>query len=365
MATYAIMLSSDFKLIVAMKATSDPTVDGNWASVGEVSVNNPIKSMWTFEDGSDIHVATQEDSGDVRYHVFDPGTDTWTTKSEFVVTNNPNDPAVHACSIALRSDGDVIILYGGIDGADDAIYYARREGTTWTTDQQVDGAASTNDYISAVIVLGVSDRVHFFYKNDNLLDILHRSLSSSNVLDTADQTVDDSTGGSNFRLSRGVSYISGATKVRIAYKDSGNDVAIGELDSGADPTIATSTGVSDSAVLSINGQAIFCLANDGTTLHLLYSQDTDKDIFHDENADDAGWGTDDEEKDAVTANRISCNVYTRGSLVLAYLYLDGTTSKYAERSLAVVGDITPPVGSAILAGIGPIMDFGIIVPTEI
>lgn len=348
-----------------MKATSDPSVDGNWADVDFSLTGEPVVSMWCFEDGGDIHIATQGAGGIVRYHVFDPGTDTFTTKNEVVVTNNPL-AGFEAVSIAVRSDGDVIIGYAGDDAGDAAIFYAREEGSGWTTNVQVDGAATTDDYTGVVIVLGVSNRMHFFYRNDTDNDALHRSLSSANSLDTADQVIDATPNAINFVFAHGVSYVSGATKVRVPYLDSVQTASLAELDSGADPSIATSTGVSDTNVaVENNVSPVMCCAVDGTVLHLLFSQSSDEDIFHDSNADDAGWQTDDEEKDAVTCNRISCNIYTRGSLVLAYLYLDDTTVKYDERSLTAPGNVTPPVGSAVLTGTGSIMDFGLIVPTEV
>ncbi len=373
MSTYAVMIDGDAEFtqfIAVMKATSDPSVDGNWSNVGAninvggINKARKIKSLWVFEDGSDLHVATQSDDGKVAYHVFDPGTDAWTTSDENVVTNNPPG-GNHACSIALRSDGDRIIAYAGNDGGDDAIFYARNEASSWTTNVQVDGAATTDDYTGVVIVRGLSDRMHFFYKNDTDNDALHRSLSSANSLDTADQTVDATAAtGQNLLFSPGVSYVSGATKVRAVYLDFGNKSSIVELDSGADPSFATQVNITDDGTI-VNGQLLLCLAVDGTTIHLLYSESNTGDIFHDENDDDGGWGTDDEEKDAVTCNRISCNVYTRGSKVLAYLYLDVATVKYDERTLIPAGTITPPIGSAVLTGAGGIMDLGLIVPTEV
>ena len=254
MATYAIMLARGGSEIVAMKASSNPSVDANWSNQGGSVVLaqrghiNPVKSMWVYEDGSDLHVATQQLNGRVAYHVFDPGTDTWTTSDEFVVTNNPN-VGFEACSIALRSDGDVIIGYSGNDAGDDAIFYARKEGASWTTNVQVDGSASTNNYRGPVVVLGASDRVHFFYRNVSnvALSSLHRSLSSANSLDTADQVIDTTVGGVSFIFAHGVSYVSGATKIRVLYLDFDDTISVVKLDSGADPTISTDTGVGDAA----------------------------------------------------------------------------------------------------------------------
>lgn len=338
MPTYAPLLAYSNKSIMMMKATSDPNVDGNWANIGgDVyfgQKSSGVKSMWSVEDGGDIHVATQEDDGRVAYHVFDPGTDTWTTKNEFVVTNTPDTANRQACSIALRSDGDVIVLYaGGIIAGRNDIFYARKETGTWTVNIDV-YVAGVFDLFGAVAVLGASNRVHFFGKNDTNDRAWHRSLSSGNSLDTIDE-YNFVVGSDDFIHGHGVSYLSGGnTKVRVPYLDSGDTVSFAEFDSEADPTITETTGVGDVATKLQNETGVHCASVDGTNVHWLHSRDSDADIFHDSNDDDAGWGVDDEEKDAVTCNRISCNVYNRSGQKLAYLYLDGATNKYGERDIS-------------------------------
>jgi hypothetical protein len=65
-----------------------------------------------------------------------------TAQSYTSVSANPDSPDAQACSIVVRSDGDIIILYNGATIADmgqvwDTIKYARWEGyaTGWTVDQ--------------------------------------------------------------------------------------------------------------------------------------------------------------------------------------------------------------------------------------
>ncbi len=339
MATYAVMIDPDFQqFVTVVKATADPSVDANWSNVGtniqlgSIEDLNFIKSLWVVEDGSDLHVATQTSDGRVAYHVFDPGTDAWTTSDEFVSAAG-GVPANLACSIALRSDGDVIVGYAADDGAEDEIWYSRKEGT-WTRDTFLGNGGAGDNYNGVVIVRGASDRMHFFYKSDTDGDLLHRSLSSANSLDTVNQSVDTSVATFNFLCGPGVSYVSGATKVRVPYKDSDNGTSVAELDSGADPTITTDTNVGENVVVTVDGYSLHCLAIDGTTIHLVYASGLNN-VHHDSNADDAGWGTD---EDIITNNTatigISCNVYTRGAKVLAFLFDDNGTIKYCEYPLA-------------------------------
>jgi len=335
--TYAIMLYKS-RFIVAMKATADPNVDANWSQVDYTTNNGrDTVSLWCFETtGGDIRIASVDADGKIYNHIFDVGVGRFFFAPDFVVTNKPNLAEGVGVSISERSDGDRIILYTGDDANDDAVFYARREVTTWTTNIRVDGG-SAEHFTGAVVILGVSDRMHFFYNEDSgsAATAYHRSLSSSNSLDTVDQAIDTTiVVNTNHPFGQAVSYVSGATKVRIPYVDADGSISIAKLDSGADPTLTTDTVVSALDVKVNNGTPVMCLAVDGTTIHLLFSDITDTDVFHDENADDAGWGTDEEIIDAATINRISCNVYTRGAKVLAFLFLDGTTAKYCEYPLA-------------------------------
>ena len=51
----------------------------------------------------------------------------------------------------------------------------------------------------------------------------------------------------------------------------------------------------------------------------------------------------DEFKDAATINRISCKIFNRGTdIVLAMLYLDGSTVMYDEKDIGDVGSDTNP-----------------------
>jgi len=108
--------------------------------------------------------------------------------------------------------------------------------------------------------------------------------------------------------------------------------------SAANPTIAVDTGVSDLDV-SVAVTQVACYALDGTTTRLLYSDSASADLWSDAQTDGGSWGTDVEELDAVTINRVSCNVYDRSGSKLAYVYDDGGTIKYNEKSLAAAAEI--------------------------
>ncbi len=89
MAKYIPTVSADFEELIMMKATQASPSDSQWSVAGDKLTLAPGRSRETtrdkivvvssVEDGSDIHVVTQQESGRVAYHVFDPGTDAWMT----------------------------------------------------------------------------------------------------------------------------------------------------------------------------------------------------------------------------------------------------------------------------------------------
>lgn len=331
MAFYAVLLDSTRKDVVVMKATSGPTLDGNWSSVRSLSNDNAVDSLWAHQDGTDIHIATVEAvTGRIRYTRFSTATDLWVVKRENVVTPT-NLTANLSCSLAIRSDGDVIILYTNNDGTNDRVDYARREAAVWTTDIQVDNAGSVN-WIAGSVVRGASDRMHFFFKDDTNGGGFQRTLRSDNTLEAFPSSYDPAVSARNHIFGQGVTYVSGgATKVRVPYAEGGANTRIAVFDSADSPTVTHPDGnVGDNNTDVLNETPTHCLAIDAVTLHLVYADSVTNDVFRDENHDDDGWGTDVEELDAVTVNRISCNTYSRSGIKLAYVYDDAGTPKYRE-----------------------------------
>ncbi len=197
MATYTPLLAYNNKSIMMMKATGDPNTDGNWANVGgDVYFGQKVggvKSMWAVEDGSDIHIVTQLENGDVHYHVFDPGTDLWTTMNEVVVqagdTNFDNAPVNHAVSLALRSDGDVVVVAAYADATDETMRVFSRDGTTWTNRGEATAGTDTSNH-TGIVVIGpdTSDRISWVYKEDIIVESHD---DSGSILSFGDATEDE------------------------------------------------------------------------------------------------------------------------------------------------------------------------------
>ena len=344
---------------VEVHKATDPTT--SWSSVATHDGSaHEVLSCWAHLTGTDIVICIQKATliQSHRY-VFSTTSDTFTVSFEGIGNSTGAVGTLdHAVSITLRSNGDHILGYQkepeSIKGTKYRRYsYARRVGSTWTVDISIAANTGETHYDGGVVVLGASDRVHFFFSNHTSGITQHRSLSSGNSLDTI-ANVDTSVASLQKKHAPGVSYSSGgATKVRVPYVDSSGQLSMVKLDSGADPTITTDVNFSDNTVRIVNGSPVACTCNDGTTIHELYSDSGTSDLYRDQNANDGGWGTDVEVLDAVTINRVSANVYDRSGAKLAYVYDDGGTVKYNEVALAAGGGAVGPLigGRLIKRGI--------------
>src|SRR3990167_6766664 len=182
--------------------------------------------------------------------------DTWGTIDELIET--PKDaPITPLASVAVRSDGDVIVLYAGdVDAVMGTSYqrtdYARKEAS-WTVGVNVGGQGQEDNHYGGAVVRGASDRMHFFWNNLTSTTYLHRSLSSANAIDTA-ATVDATAFNADRILGSGISYVSGSnTVVKCPYLDAGNKVSIARIDvSQADPTITVDADASDATASHTN-----------------------------------------------------------------------------------------------------------------
>lgn len=350
-AFYTILRDSTvLSAVEAWKAT-DPTSsfseqDGaNRPDFGSVT----ILSLSVFQKGDLLHVAGQNISEEVWYARFDMSTDAWieiSTGDRDILVDGAPDGARDACSIAVEETGtDIVILYQGqtdkVMGTNyERIDYAKStdSGQTWSAGNLVakDGKDESH-WTGPRIVRGSSDRVHFFFADWTNLDAYQRTLRSDDTLETFPAAIDSAISSSIYTVGHGVSYVSGAaTKIRCPYHDSSSKASVAKFDSADSPGAGDpeDVDVSDNTVRLYNNSTVSCLAVNGTDLQLLYADFTDQDLYRDSNDDDAGWGTDTEEWDAVDIRHVSSNVYDRSGAKLAMIVDDGGTVKYNEVALA-------------------------------
>lgn len=338
---YLILTDSvDASIMEIWKAT-DPTSSFSEQDVaGKPDFANNIQALAAFQVADVLHIANQQAStGDLYYSQFSMATDTWVTASE-LITSAPNFGSF--CSIGVRSNGDIIVLHGGagesvMGSSYQRIKYSRKVGATWTTEVAVSSTGVQIQYASASVVMGASDRAHFFWC-DKSASAYHRSLDSSNTLDTT-VTFDTTGNSTQSDPGPGIAYPNGANiEVRVPYKDASVAVSVAKLVSGANPTITIDASVADAA--TIDTTTAIAMAVDVSTQHLMYVRNSDSDLYRDVNSG-SGWGTDTSVV-AGTLRRVDCNVYSRGgNVVLAYVYDDNGTIKYGEVVLRSTVSLTP------------------------
>jgi len=349
--------------IEAHKATDPPSSFSEQDSANKPTSGSgtPKRTFWMFQNGDTVHIISDHPGllNNVRYHTFrtsDHATnaDTWGVIDEVIESVNDESASNEvSCSIVARSDGTVVVIYNGDEDSVMGNPYARVDYNIRSTVPAWGGPVTLVadekaevDWFGSVAVLGASDKTHFFFTSTTNAAVYHRSLTSGDSLNSL-ETVDSSAGAGAFHpIGPGIFFDdSGTERIRVPYYDvtSGAvSVSIAQIDADdGSPAIVSQIG--DNDVQFVNSTMVTCLAVDGTTAHLLYGSNDDDDLFHDQAdtpQDSGDWGTDTEFLDAVTINRISCNVIDRSGKKLAMVYDNAGTIQYNEKDIAVVGGAT-------------------------
>lgn len=331
---------------------TDPTASFAAQDTSNNPTQDPI-TMWAYLSGSEIHLVTITNNfPEIKYHVFDTASDTWTTTNEAVDDVKNYTDANLAASVAVRSDGDVILLYTADPDADMGndfarVDYARREASSWTIGVDVGGTSPANiNRVGGILVRGSVDNMHFFWTFAGTNELQARSLDSANSLG-ATRVLDQSTNvGTTHKWTAGISWNDAGTwRIIVPVEDlvTSELLVIRWVESSG--VLAASPGEtivgSPEDVAAQNGTTIACAAIDGDgRMYLMWSgggaAGVDLDLYRDDAAPPyTSWSGETEVIDATTINRISCNVYPRdGAIKLAFVYDEAGTIKYNEISIA-------------------------------
>ncbi len=366
MAKYIVTVSASYEELIMMKTTVASPADSDWAVVGHKlslapgrarsATQDKIIVASSVEDTSDIHIVTQQLSGRVAYHRFDPGTDAWTVEDEEVGVPRLEDTNFEAnvaeeqlsAGLCLRADGDVVVVASYNDGTNNQARVFTREAGTWTN--RGDGAeAGCSGVMLCPKPHSSDDRVMWAYLDLGVDDVKVNTITSANGIDTA--TAVDTTGDTADQiLGQGVYLADNA--LLLPYIDASDKVSLYKATIAATPSTTQYTDRSANTVYG-NGRttapfAAFCLAVESDdTVHLLYSDASTQDLFHQPDATNASPPSEVEELDAVTVNRISCRVVNSdGNIYVAYD--DAGTLKFLDISLGAA----PAVQRAKLSLLG-------------
>lgn len=126
-----------------------------------------------------IYIAYFNTTTSIRVHKFDTSSDTFTGNVGSGDANGAsNTPTSFGqVRVAVRSDGDVVIVYTRSSGG---IYWTRYEGSSWAATSVLDsGSNIPND-----LLMMASDRAIALYAQDAANDHSYRTISSANALGT-------------------------------------------------------------------------------------------------------------------------------------------------------------------------------------
>lgn len=348
----------------AYKAT-DPS--SSWSSVatktgiGDVSIGGTTGGPAGFKLADIIHLATgTANSGGqkVNYNTFDMSTDSFVVSEAIIGTlftgNGQTGSPQYGCSVVVRSNGNVVAFFNGVQtkksGTNYArVYWSERTGVnTWSAAVEVDDAGAA-DHVLPEAALGDADRVHFIWKGGTS-NLNERSLSSGNSLDTQQQ-------GSFSTTEFSTAVINTGSAIRINVMVSVTGYSVLYFDSGANPTLHSANPASLGA--GNTGSLPNLIMNDGTDLYAMQRVGADSDLYLIKSTDNGlnyslvgnvFTGT---VSAALSNLSIDGNIYQRGSnYVIPYVVNDNGTLKYNEyvvRSLTTswAGTAAPSIELAL------------------
>lgn len=350
-------------IIDVFKAT-DPTDSWTVQDAADNPINVPIASgaLAAVQDGDKIHIATIGGGANKKpsYHLFNMATDNWDVTEEEIEANFPQNPTNPWISIAVRSDGDVVVVYAGdtdqdMGGKKERVDVNIRTVTTWGGPVALDAAGDIH-YGNPNCVLGTNDFVHcVFHKTSNTADPPTVWLDThGRSLDPADDTLSTvvtstESGNSLLSMQNLVTYDdAGTQRIAIQSGNSGSDLVAIQMSEDANDELQIDGGHIETLVPELHHEgkvSTLSVAELSGDLHLLYSgggtAGVDEDLYYTKSTDDGvNWDTPTEEIDAITVNFISANIYVRGSdTVMAYVYDDGGVQKYNEKVLIAGADV--------------------------
>jgi len=339
-------------LLRAYKSTAPDT---SWAGVASVDLGagDTINALSGYQVNDLVYIAASRNDASatsLTLSIFNCATDTFTTTSEAIVTGvqsaGQTGSLQFGCSLVVRSAGEVVAFYNGLQTKTSGtfysrVYYSRRTAVnTWSAAVQVD-ANTAVDNVNPTMVLGSSDRLHFFWVSTA---INQRHLTSANVLGTANTALATTSPPLDV----------------VTINDSGTIrhvglTAVGEFrfTSADNPTISTNL----TAILGTPARGV----DDSLIAYALYRDSASSDLYVKTSSDfGATWGTGAASFVATVAGvdtNLSKNqhAYQRGSLVVfPYIVNDNGTLKYNEytvRTLAPpAAELDLTVGAVAVAG---------------
>jgi hypothetical protein len=315
--------------IIRAYKTTDPTVAFSVVASQNLTGSGP-GAMSAYQVGNVIHLLCgQLVSTNIgyQYDQFNMATDTFGTSEQIItpiITTGQTGAAQYGCSLVVRSNGEVVALFNGVQTKTSGtfyarVYYSRRTAVNvWSAGVQVDGNTASDFTVPEAILSANSDAVEFIWRNNQGAISNQRLLSAANVLGTAANLV-------NTLSYQGVGYLNGAV-TRFVAAGQGLTVA---FDQGL---TVTQAGVAlTNALLPVRPFV------DGTDVIVLYPK-ADGDLWFRKTIDHGvTWQAETAATFVGTVASVEANlskdatIYQRGNaVVIPYVVNDNGTWKYNE-----------------------------------
>jgi len=337
-AFYAVVRTDADELDV-YKAT-DPT--DSWSVQGTNPVHaGTILGFSTVQDGDVIHMVAWS-SAAYEYYTFNMATDAWVVDQ--AIETPTNAPTFPWASIAVRSDGDVVVVYAGdtdrnMGDTKERVDVNVRTSGSWGGPVALDAGGDVH-YGNPNCVLGTNDFVHCVWQTQistaddpptGWVDGEGRTLNSSDTLSTVSTLSDADSDLTMTGMAHALSYDDAGTQriivMAVAFSFSPNKSPRKHVLATEDGSDNISLDSVDIEALSDNRQgygsstlenAILSGIELNGDLHQLYSggdlRGEDQDLYYTKSTDDgATWDTPTEEIDGITVNYISANIYSNAA----------------------------------------------------
>jgi hypothetical protein len=291
---YAVLIDATNNHVEVWRSTDGGNSWSEQDSAGKPSISTTAsrKSVDVVQAGTTLHVAVLRGTGPALVANFSMATNTWgTATAEGSVVSGGSNSGNAPIFLARRSDGDYILVHQGatesvMGTAYRRVTYSRHEGSTWTVAQAVSATGVQSHYDAHAAILGDSDRVHIFYTDSANADLLHRSLTSANVLNAV-QTVDASV---HVTINHSVGVpVKNGSELFIPYVDSDQNIADVRVNSADSPTWPSpNTGITPSLGPEYT-DSNFAGVYDGSNYRVFWRSSTNSGIY--QNIHSGTWGT--------------------------------------------------------------------------
>jgi hypothetical protein len=280
-----------------MRSTDD---GATWAEVdaGNRPSARDLEGCWQLQVGTSI-VLSVAANNNVWFNVFNTSDaadrpDQWVTDEQVVDELSNSGGVVQFSSVAPTSDGRYWLFHSGTvrSGRQEIQYRRRAVDGTWSPEQILGDPAGS--WTGPRGILGRGDVTHVFYTDYADAELYWRTLANDGTLSGATRI--DTAGLSSERIphTNTVLYETGGSEIMtVAWADAAAALWSAQIVDGAvqTPEQITADPVLEDPSVARNDGTVAHLAVDGTTVHVMWTDDGSGDVRHASRPHGGSWST--------------------------------------------------------------------------